>query len=311
MLELLIRSLAKKSLHMRGDDLPTAPYYYPWTWENLEYEPFSFVSGKWKLRGFRYWKKGIGQPKAQVTFFHGVGSGQYAYTSLINMVAQAGYLVYAYDNVGSGISEGTAIDSLSYAAINQRDFYRFLDEDPKAQGLKRYSIGHSWGGFAALVSLLPEYRVEKVVSIAGFDSVAGIYADTVPALKKLQGPLKRAQRLSFGDLGLVSGLELMKQTSAKVLYIQGDKDVAVPYKSNGKVFQEALKDKPNISFIIRPGMQHNPYWTKQVEDYTKTLFNPKNGMGTTNWDPDTKVDHAALRSLDPEIEKAIIDFYGE
>ena len=305
----IFRSIIKKSLHFRGDGWPSAPYYFPWTWENLECEPFSFFSGKWRINGLRYWKKGNSKPKATVAFYHGIGAGHYAYVNLINLLAQAGYLVYAYDNQGSGFSEGTAIDSLSVSVVNQKDFYAFLDQDPKARGLPRYACGHSWGGFTALCALQSEYGVSKVCSISGFDSVANILCDLNKSAAKFKKTLLSVQKHDFGELGLLSGLELMKKTDAKVLYIQGDKDTLVPYQTNGKVFQKELKDKPNIRFLIRKGWGHNPYWDRKTEEYEIKLNDPKEGMGSFNRSPNLRFRDELLRSVDPLVAKAIVDFF--
>ena len=304
----IFASAAKKALAYRGDGAPSAPNYYPWTWKDLAYEPFSFKCGKWVLRGFKYSKKGVKEFKGLVTFFHGLGSGHYAYVNLCNMLAQAGYLVYAYDNPGSGLSEGRVIGSLSEAPKAQKAFYEYLDKHTSIKDLPRYAIGHSWGGFTALCALQEQYRVKKVVSISGFDSVKQIFLSAVPIAKLMKCEIWLYQTIHYGKLGRLSGLELMKNTNKEVLYIQGEQDKVVNFKDNGLRFQQELKDKKNIHFLFKKDSAHNPYWTKEVEDYYLSCVEGKDSIMSLDRPLGRTFKDDWWRSVDPSIEKAILDF---
>ena len=295
----------KKALGGRGDGSPTLPY---WTAEELgmSTSPFEFYSGKWKLRGFRY-RMGNDKPKGVAIFFHGLGSAESAYTKQIALLAKQGYLVYAYDNTASGMSEGDAIPDLTQTLLDQKAFFDFLDKDKEAAGLPRVAMGHSWGGFTALCALQPEYHVEKVVSFAGFHSVIGAMLFSAPSLKKIAPLIVSYQKRRFKPFGGLDALDLMKKTEAKVLYIQGDKDEAVSFKDNFQVFEKELKDRPNIVLLRRKGYGHMPYWTKKSEEYFHHLVS-KEKVSSFDRDPNLKIDMGLLNQSDPEVEQAIIDF---
>jgi pimeloyl-ACP methyl ester carboxylesterase len=103
-LYLLIVSFMKRDVIHRMDGSPAFPY---WKAKDLgvEEEVFSFLSGRWKLYGSRYFV-GKGPYKALVVFYHGIGAGRNAYVQPICDLAKQGYLVYAFDNTGSMQSEG-------------------------------------------------------------------------------------------------------------------------------------------------------------------------------------------------------------
>jgi hypothetical protein len=67
--------------------------------------------------------------------------------------------------------------------MDEKAFYSLAGSGSQSPGIDRYSVGHSWGGYAALVSGMPEYKVKKIVSISGFNSVSDEYR--VIPLKRL------------------------------------------------------------------------------------------------------------------------------
>lgn len=307
-LDRILYNSITKALGGRGDGSPTLPY---WTAEQLglSKEPFSFVSGKWRLFGFRYYKGHV-KPNALVVFFHGLGGGHASYMKQIALLAGAGYLVYAYDNSGSGISEGDAIHDLSQTLLDQKAFFAFLDKDEKAKGLRRFAMGHSWGGFTALASLQKEYGIEKVISLSGFHSVIDAMEFASPSIKKMRKTILSYQKRRFAPLGGLDVLDLMKKTSSKVLYIQGDKDEAVSFLTNYELFEKELADRPNIFLIRCKDRGHMPYWTKESERYFFKLTR-EDKVSSVDRDPNLKIDMGLLNVSDPEIEKTIIDFLGK
>lgn len=297
----------KKILGFRGDASPAAPMYYAETWPDLLAEPFSFPSCGVTLQGYVYRKKGNDHPRGAMAAYHGIGGGHFSYMSVIDFCAENGFLVYAYDNLGSGLSEGHAIENLSYADLSQKDFYAFLDQDPRAKGLKRYSIGHSWGGHAALASLRPEFGVSNVISFAGFDSVPRLYGGYAPKFAKM---VYSYQRHAFGEVGVLSALTLMKETKAQVLYVQGDQDKLVPYEDNGLRFQKELADRSNIHFLIRKGSNHQCFWDQKTEKYyLEEIVDKKKGVNSLTRDLDRSFRDDLLRTIDPEVRQAMRDFW--
>lgn len=307
LLYLAIAHQIKKSILYRGDSKPTLDFYpieekHP----EIERSAFSFYSGKWKLRGYKYWLRDS-KPKGVIVFFHGITTGHYGYLNMIAYFADKGYLVYAYDERGSVLSEGDVIFNLAEAATAQKPFYDFLSKEEGIKGLPLYSVGHSWGGYASLCSLrFPQ--VDKVVSISGFDSPLIVCRDRAKILKYLGFEFKIYQRLHYGKQGNISSLRLMKETSKPVFYMQGDKDAVVNFHDSGERFMEELKDKPNISFYIKKNSFHNPYWDRKVEEYYDKEVKGEGGAMDFDRKPSFKPDNERLFSLEEDFMARIIDF---
>ena len=302
-----IGRMMEKAFAFRGDGFPQLTYF---TGEDFgaKTSSFSFLSGKNRLYGERYFY-GPGPYKAVIVFFHGIGAGHRSYSQEISALAKEGYLVYAYDNTGSMMSEGKSLINLAQSALDQKAFFAFLDGEKQAQGLPRYCCGHSWGGYAALLSLLPEYRVAKTVSMAGFLTVPSILEYNAPILKKFKGATKAYLKRKFGVLGTMDLVEVINQTKAKVLYIQGDADKTCP---NAICFDrlKAEAKNPNLRLMLVPNRGHQPYWTVESGKYFEEVFS-KRKMASRNRDLGFEIDYARLNEDDPKVMKAIIDFFAE
>ena len=109
---LVLFILASKTLGMAGtskrcEGNANLKYLKAKNFDNLNARPIDFKSNKGQtLNGFLYSNAKVDTYKALVVFSHGMGAGHHAYTTEINYFAQKGYLVWAYDNTGSCLSEG-------------------------------------------------------------------------------------------------------------------------------------------------------------------------------------------------------------
>lgn len=294
----------KRVLVHRWDGSPALPYYSSSDFNLIE-KPFNFYSGKWKLYGSKYFINGC-NPKALIVFFHGIGAGRNAYMKFIANLAQQGYLVYAFDYTGSMTSEGPSIYGFGQILQDQKYFFDFLDQDPDAKDLPRYVVGHSWGGYAALMALSPRYKVDKCVSLSGFDRVSS----TFMALTKHEN--NRILRTIFkfycynklGANGDQSALKLLKTTKIPVLYIQGTEDKVVPVHVSGDVFKKAVQSHNNVHFIDVIGQGHQPFLDPMSEKYLNSLVDG----GIENINSTLKMDIQKASVDNSEVFQAIFDF---
>lgn len=301
----IVGSMIRKNLGFRGDGAPQLMYFKGEDF-GVYTSPFSFYSGKWELRGERYFL-GKGPYKALIVFFHGLGAGHRAYSREISALAKQGYLVYAYDNTGCGISEGTCIGNLAQAALDQKAFFDFLKRDPLAKGLDIYAWGHSWGGYMALTALLPEYGVSKSVSMAGFPSVYQAMVSSSPSSAKFKNSILLYQKMKFGKYGNIDVTSLMNQTKAKVLYIQDENDKTCPSQDCLFHFKKEVKN-PNVSFWVTQNKGHQPYWSNASVVYYEELKNKYHIFGIKR-DLKHEIDYSLLNQDDPKTMKRIIDFF--
>lgn len=310
MLSLIIGAAFKRALAWRGDGLPHLHYFTPSEYGVDGYEPFEFKSSAKEghtLRGAKYFVPGI-KPKAIVIFFHGIGAGHTSYSHEIAEIAKQGYTVFAYDNTGSMLSGGQSIENIAVAARDQKDFFHYLDTREDARDLPRYAIGHSWGGYAALISLQQQYRVDKCVSLSGFYSAPDMAIAAVPALAKFKGSIASFLRKNYGIEAIANGIDLAKNPNKKVLYIQGDKDEQVSFDLNYKKMEKELKDCPNVKLMAMKGRGHNCYFSKRAEVYYIKLGKELKQFGPYR-DLNYQIDYDLLMEQDRDIMKAIFDFF--
>jgi pimeloyl-ACP methyl ester carboxylesterase len=305
-LYLLIVSFMKRGVIHRWDGSPAFPY---WSAKALgvEEEGFSFLSGRWRLYGSRYYV-GNGPYKALVVFFHGIGAGRNAYIQLICDLAKQGYLVYAFDNTGSMQSEGPLIYGLGQIVRDEKAFYSWLDQDEKAQGLDRYSVGHSWGGYAALVSGMPEYQVKKIVSISGFNSVGDEfrYSPETPHNKVVIALYRFYLWNTLGKEGNLSACKVLQSSSAQVLYIQGEKDQVVTPEAGMLALKRGLSSNPRMHYLTVKGQGHICFMSPESEKYINDL-NSK-GLAAPNGPIGLAMDLGEASKENDFVMQSIFDF---
>lgn len=308
LLSYIIKKISQKTLPSRQEGGPVLKLRTVLDYPDMSADPFEFKSNNLFLRGFRY-SIGPGPYKGVMIFFHGLNAGHYAYEDEIHSLAKEGYLVYAYDNECCGISDGEHWWALSSALINQRDFFKWLDSDEKAQGLKRYTIGHSWGGFVALCSLQKEYKVDKVCSMSGFGNIIKACIHEMPKIKYMAFLLRIAYFRYYGKYGNMNAHKLLKKSEIPVLLVHGDLDDTVEYKDNFLDIKEKLSYKNNISYLVSKDRYHQPYMTIEAQNYYRYLVISGIAKGLVN--PVPEIDYDKLINEDKEIMRQIFDFFDK
>jgi Dienelactone hydrolase and related enzymes len=272
---ILKNAIDKNLAFTRSDGSPAYPYFKASDF-NVDTSDFSFYSGKWLLHGSRYFI-GKGPYKGVLIFFHGIGSGRNAYIKPICLFALQGYLVYAFDYTGCMESEGTYLYGMGHVAYDEDAFFEWLDRDPLAQGYERYVVGHSWGGYAALISSNPVYKVKKVISIAGFNRVSEELKSLNPKVDSklfsfLMGFYFRGRNGKYGDL---AGSDMLKKSSCHLLYIQGGDDTMVSPKAGYLSLQKDLNGRSDTQYLIVPHRGHQVFLSIKSEQYINELFDKK------------------------------------
>ena len=297
----MVGAMITAELGFRADGNPNLYERFPEEF-GCASRPFSFYSGKNKLYGevISYGEK---PPKAIVVFFHGLGGGRTSYTQEICAIAKAGYSVYCFDATGSMTSEGEVVGNLSQVLLDQKHFFEFLDKENTS--LPRFACGHSWGGYAALCSLQPEYHIAKVCSIAGFVSSNEMIYHAAPIAKKVGWLLKRYQKRHFGKYGNLDSRDLIKHSDAKVLYIQGDRDEMVPLSVGYEALFPLRGEKLELMLVKDRG--HQPYWSIASQKYYESL-KEKKFLGIHR-DINYVINDDLLNQDDPAVIKRIIDFF--
>jgi pimeloyl-ACP methyl ester carboxylesterase len=174
---------------------------------------------------------GAQEPRATVLVLHGIRDSRASMVGWASLLGMAGMRAVLVDLRGHGRSTGA---SLSYGVFDAKDMARVLD-DLEARGLKVGHVGAlgvSYGAATAIEWAGVDSRVERVVAIAPFASLA----EVVPGYAPVPLPdlfVRRAIALA-GTMGgydpaLASPRDAITHTSAPVLLFHGQEDDRIPY----------------------------------------------------------------------------------
>ncbi len=303
----VINQIFQKIFGGRGDGHPALTYFQASDF-GVRSRPFSFYSGKNLLRGEIY-EAGDSPKKGLVIFFHGLGAGRTSYTLEISHLAKAGYLVMAYDNTACMESEGYSMNGLSQGVLDQKAFFAYLDRQEGLRDLPRFTIGHSWGGYLALMALNPTYHVEKAVSVSGFFSVDALCVSSVPKAKAIQKSIRGFIAHRFGKDASKSALDYVKESGVPVLYAQGDRDHVVNTKDHYGYLKSHRDEFPNVTLRLQKNRAHQAFWTERGQAYYDEIFKPNQKLPPI--DELLSIDYGRMNEDDPILMKAIVDFFGE
>ncbi len=298
-----------KTLDHRCDGYPYIHYFSAEDFLGLQARPISFKSRENKtLYGFVYSYNNI-KPKGLIIFLHGIGSGHLAYIKLIARLARGGYLVLAYDYTGCGLSEGNSMLNMVHGISDLNCALTYVENDELLKTMPHYVVGHSWGGFLALNSLnLKKHRVDKVVSLAGFNTQTSVVSSLKKKRDYILMPFAFLHAFFHnGKYALYSSKKALKNTKAKVLYIGGSEDKTVKRKYAGDIFLKASKKNPNVKIEIMDGKQHNCYLTARAQEYQTFLIKKYNVFHSSILDG-YKVDFDLMTELDEDLIQRIISF---
>ena len=142
--------------------------YMRWAdYEDFERETVTFPSGDETLTGYIYGKDNT---KGLVVVSHGLGSDSEGYIGETKYFVDNGFMVFAYDNTGSGASTGDSCVGLVQSVIDLDNALIYVEQNPVFDGLPICLYGHSWGGFATTAILNYDHDIIAVASLAGYNN---------------------------------------------------------------------------------------------------------------------------------------------
>ena len=304
----IIGHTINKAHHARYDGNPRLEYFSPDDL-GLAHSDFSFKSGKWTIHGSRYWVDGT-IPAALVVFFHGIGAGRNAYMKEIATICRHGYLVYAFDYTGCMESEGPYIYGLGHVSKDLDAFFAWLDQDEIAFQLPRFAIGHSWGGYAALLSSKECFGVRKIVSFSGFTQVSRLYSGFLRSywMRKLTPLIRLFLFLEEGASENIDAASRLRKSNSELLYIQGSEDRIVSLEAGLNDLRRRLPTRPNSEYVMVIGQDHNPYLTPNAEAYLNEISGKK--VHSVDGPADFRLDIEKATEENHEVWKKVFDFLG-
>jgi pimeloyl-ACP methyl ester carboxylesterase len=292
-----IRFILLTAFSRRFDFHPKLKYFTIKDFPDMEMDSVEFKNQRgYFLRGGFYYNDQIQPHKKLMIFSHGIGPGHQAYTHLIHTFVKKGYVVFAYDNMGCGLSEGKSIKGIPQAIHDLRDALMYVEKTTYAN-LPKTLLGHSWGAYAVLRAARMKFNVTNIISITPFNDVGEMLGKYIPWIKRFKLFVKLNNLSMFGKLSIMTSSEILSTTKIKTLVIVGEKDDDIPLKGNYDLFIQS--QNPLSKVYLAKNHRHNPYLSSRAETYViDTILK---GTEKLAKEKDNNVLNAFFQSLDYQL----------
>lgn len=236
--------------------------YMRWAdYEDFPRETVSFPSGNEMLTGYIYGKDNTSQ--GLVVISHGLSNYSEKYIGETKYFVDHGFMVFAFDNTGSGESTGDSCIGLAQSAVDLDNALSYIEGNPLFDGLPICLYGHSWGGYATTAVLNYDHDIAAVASLAGYNDCM---EEMTYVGKSLVGPFIYAEypfiwltmRLTFGDkMDYTAADGINRATDTAVMIIQGDQDDFVGYDGPCIYTNRDKITNPKTEYVLLEGKRHN------------------------------------------------------
>lgn len=323
---LLSKLILNLAFGKRCEGNPKLKYFTADDFEGLEAQPIEFKSNKGQtLRGNIYTYEDIKEYKGLIIFVHGMGGGHLSYTTEINTLARAGFIVMGYDNTGTCSSEGKSLRGFFQSVIDLDNALKFVEAN---SDLNKYAIelvGHSWGAYTVCQVLQFKHDIKAVVAMSGPNDSAKLICDFMKNETKMNCSFLKpfitiVNFFTFGKKGIKNTSTVLKDTKIPVLLLHGELDKTAPLENSPISDKDLIEGNSNIKTIVYEGRFHNVYQTKESEEYLNNTFGNiselnKKYKGKPPEDEINKIynniDYKKITKEDEKVMNTIIKFLEE
>lgn len=228
----------------------------PEQWD-LPSEPFTVTTNDGaSIRG--WFVPAAGPTRAAVVVCHGVGSSHWGAMGLAQTLHATGDLaVVLFDFRGHGLSEDRPF---TYGALEVRDVRAVVDWAERRAQAPTWLVGWSAGGAIALLYAAEDDRIERVVAINPFASMADMAELRRPFFVRrsvYERALRIAERRAGFQIADVDPERASERSRAKVLLIVGEADETIPPDHSHRLAR-ALGARATLWSL--PGLGHDDWW---------------------------------------------------
>lgn len=307
---LIIDIMLKHALNKRGDGSPALRYFHSEDFSGLVGDPIQFLGNKKQvLRGYLYYQKRFTSFKELIIFTHGIGAGHTAYTTEINRLAQEGFIILAFDYTGCALSSGKAMINIIQPLVDLDYALRYIESRTDLRDLKKYAVGHSWGGFVAMNSvLLKKHRIDKVVSMSGFLSPSKVIISSSPFLIPFYPFIFMNGFWRYGRYATYNGMNAVRKAKVPMLFVHGIEDNVIRPKASIDKIKKVAERKDNIELFYVEKRGHSPFLTEQAEQYLRKVLKDKGIDNPKAAVTDYEVDYELITKEDETVMKTIVSF---
>ena len=270
-----------------------------------------FYSGSNRLQAYVY---GENNTKGLIVFSHGIFACHEDYLGTVIEFVDRGWRVFAFDNTGTGESEGKDSVGLVQGPLDLHAALCFVESNPEFAGMKKFLLGHSQGGYSVCAVLNFDHKIDGVVSLAGFTTPIDVsiemghsmYGKAIDAAIPMM-KLELSKR--FGIYSNLSAVEGINRYKGPVLIMHGDADTYVRYDGVGLInHQQEIKNPDAVFSAVKGetcthvGLFHSPESWKYQEAVELKLSALR---GIYNVKENRDIPENELQKLFAEVDKKV------
>ena len=230
-----------------------------------------------KIQGYVY---GEDRTKGLVIFSHGILAAHEDYLPCILELVKRDWCVFAFDNTGTGNSEGKNSRGLVQGPLDLLAALRYVDSDDDLKDRRKVLYGHSQGGYSVCAVLNFYHDVEAIVSVSGFITpfsvTSGMGRDMYGKASVVTHPIIRFEnRRLFHKYSNLSAVDGINKTDIPIHIMHGVGDDFVKYNGCSLIHHREEISNPNVSYQSLDYPERNDHgsfvWSLEANRYQKEI----------------------------------------
>ncbi len=278
-----------------------------------------------RLKGYVYTAK---KSKGLIIFAHGIHAGADDYLPIIKYLVEHKYSVIAYNTTGTYESEGDSTIGMCQSLVDMDNVVKYVQSNPKYKDMPLFTMGHSWGGYAASSVLALRKNIKACALIAPMRNGATMMLEKgeqyVGKLAKVATPIFSVyQKMLFGNYIDYDAIRGINESNIPVLVAQGVDDKIITFDGQSVTAKMDEITNPNVAYYFGKGLQgdHNNIWHSEAAACYQLkvasdlmLMEIQKGKPLTNKEKAEyykTVDHKLYSEVNDELMKSIIDLFNQ
>ncbi len=205
--------------------------------------------------------------KGVIVFGHGMRSGADDYLPIIDYMVKKGYTVVAHNVAGTFESDGESTVGMCQSLVDMDNVMSFVQSRAEFRNKPLFTMGHSWGGYAATSVLSLKKGVRACAVIAALRNASTMMSEKgeqyVGKIAKATTPiLQLYQKLLFGKYVNYDAISGINASGIPILVAHGVDDKTITFDTQSIYAYRKEITNPNVEFYIGKGLQgdHTNIW---------------------------------------------------
>ncbi len=205
--------------------------------------------------------------KGLIVLAHGIHAGGDDYLPIIKYMVDNGYSVLAHNTTGTYESEGDSTVGMCQSLVDIYNVIGYVQESAEYGELPLFTMGHSWGGYAASSVLAMRKGIKASALLAPMRNGATMMVEKgtqyAGKMAKAVTPVFNTyQKVLFGKFTEYDGVRGINESGIPVLIAQGIDDKTITFDGQSITAQMDKITNPNVEYYFGRGLQgdHNNIW---------------------------------------------------